>query len=64
MSFNQSATALCVTPGAVSRQIRLLEDALGAKLFDRDHRGIRLTSQGSELFACVSEAFDSIERVT
>jgi LysR family transcriptional regulator, glycine cleavage system transcriptional activator len=64
MSFNQSALALCVTPGAVSRQIRLLEDALGAKLFDRDHRGIRLTLQGIELLACVSEAFDSIERVT
>jgi DNA-binding transcriptional LysR family regulator len=64
MSFNQSAAALCVTPGAVSRQIRLLEDALGTKLFDRDHKGIRLTAQGVELLECVSEAFDSIERVT
>ncbi|BAN27019.1 LysR substrate-binding domain-containing protein [Caballeronia insecticola] len=64
MSFNKSATALCVTPGAVSRQIRLLEDALGTKLFDRDHKGIRLTKQGEELLACLSEAFDSIERVT
>jgi LysR family transcriptional regulator, glycine cleavage system transcriptional activator len=64
MSFNKSAHALCVTPGAVSRQIRLLEDALGTKLFDRDHKGIRLTAQGTELLACVSEAFDSIERVT
>ncbi|SAK53118.1 LysR family transcriptional regulator [Caballeronia temeraria] len=64
MSFNQSALALCVTPGAVSRQIRLLEDALGTKLFDRDHKGIRLTKQGAELLACLSEAFDSIERVT
>ncbi|MDR5827352.1 LysR substrate-binding domain-containing protein [Caballeronia sp. LP006] len=64
MSFNKSAAALCVTPGAVSRQIRLLEDALGARLFDRDHKGIRLTAQGTELLACVSEAFDSIERTT
>ena len=64
MSFNKSASALCVTPGAVSRQIRLLEDALGTKLFDRDHKGIRLTKQGEELLACLSEAFDSIERVT
>ena len=51
MSFNKSAAALCVTPGAVSRQIRLLEDALGTKLFDRDHKGIRLTKQGEELLA-------------
>jgi len=64
MSFNQSATALCVTPGAVSRQIRLLEDALGTRLFDRDHKGIRLTPQGAELLQCVAMAFDSIERVT
>jgi LysR family transcriptional regulator, glycine cleavage system transcriptional activator len=64
MSFNKSANALCVTPGAVSRQIRLLEDALGIKLFDRDHKGIKLTAQGTELLACVSDAFDSIERVT
>jgi LysR family transcriptional regulator, glycine cleavage system transcriptional activator len=64
MSFNQSALALCVTPGAVSRQIRLLEDALGTRLFVRDHKGIRLTAQGAELLACVSQAFDSIEHVT
>jgi LysR family transcriptional regulator, glycine cleavage system transcriptional activator len=64
MSFNKSANALCVTPGAVSRQIRLLEDALGARLFDRDHKGIRLTAQGKDLLECVAEAFDAIERVT
>jgi LysR family transcriptional regulator, glycine cleavage system transcriptional activator len=64
MSFNKSANALCVTPGAVSRQIRLLEDALGVKLFDRDHKGIRLTAEGKNLLECVAEAFDSIERVT
>jgi LysR family transcriptional regulator, glycine cleavage system transcriptional activator len=64
MSFNKSANALCVTPGAVSRQIRLLEDALGTRLFDRDHKGIRLTAQGRDLLECVADAFDAIERVT
>ena len=63
-SFNKSASVLCVTPGAVSRQIRLLEDALGTKLFERDHLGVRLTHQGDELLTCVSEALDSIERTT
>jgi LysR family transcriptional regulator, glycine cleavage system transcriptional activator len=51
LSFNRAARALCVTQGAVSRQIRLLEDALAIKLFERDHKGIRLTSAGAR-FCC------------
>ena len=62
MSFNRAAIALCVTQGAVSRQIKLLEESLGAKLFERDHKGIRLTQAGSQLLPCLSEAFDTIER--
>jgi DNA-binding transcriptional LysR family regulator len=64
MSFNRAATALCVTQGAVSRQIKILEDSLGTKLFERDHRGIRLTNAGAQLLPCVSDAFDTIERGT
>jgi LysR family transcriptional regulator, glycine cleavage system transcriptional activator len=63
-SFNKSAVALCVTPGAVSRQIRLLEDTLGTRLFERDHLGVRLTGEGEQLLACVSQALDSVERTT
>ncbi|MFM0648396.1 LysR family transcriptional regulator [Paraburkholderia bryophila] len=62
MSFNRAATALCVTQGAVSRQIKLLEESLGAKLFERDHKGIRLTPAGLQFLPCLSEAFDTIER--
>jgi DNA-binding transcriptional LysR family regulator len=62
MSFNRAAIALCVTQGAVSRQIKLLEESLGAKLFERDHKGIRLTQAGLQLLPCLSEAFDTIER--
>jgi DNA-binding transcriptional LysR family regulator len=61
MSFNRAAIALCVTQGAVSRQIKLLEESLGAKLFERDHKGIRLTPAGLELLPCLSDAFDTIE---
>lgn len=64
LSFNRAAKSLCVTQGAVSRQIRILEESLGEKLFERDHRGIRLTSAGARLLPCVSEAFDLIERGT
>ncbi|MFM0210092.1 LysR substrate-binding domain-containing protein [Paraburkholderia sediminicola] len=61
MSFNRAATALCVTQGAVSRQIKLLEESLGAKLFERDHKGIRLTPVGVQLLPCLTDAFDTIE---
>jgi LysR family glycine cleavage system transcriptional activator len=64
LSFNRAASALCVTQGAVSRQIKILEESLGAKLFERDHKGIRLTAAGLQLLPCVSEAFDTIERGT
>lgn len=62
MSFNRAATALCVTQGAVSRQIKLLEESIGAKLFERDHKGIRLTAAGSQFLPCLTDAFDIIER--
>jgi LysR family transcriptional regulator, glycine cleavage system transcriptional activator len=61
-SFNQAASALCVTQSAVSRQIRILETALETKLFVRDHQGVRLTGDGSELLARITEAFDAIEQ--
>jgi LysR family transcriptional regulator, glycine cleavage system transcriptional activator len=61
-SFNRAAAALCVTQSAVSRQIRALEAALDTRLFVRDHQGVRLTADGSELHACITDAFDAIER--
>ncbi|KWI52216.1 LysR family transcriptional regulator [Burkholderia pseudomultivorans] len=62
LSFNRAAVSLCVTQGAVSRQIRLLEDALGVRLFERDHKGVRLTEAGQRLLPFVGQAFDTIER--
>jgi LysR family glycine cleavage system transcriptional activator len=38
LSFNRAISAPCVIQGAVSGQIKLLEESLGAKLFVRDHR--------------------------
>ena len=64
MSFNRAAVALCVTQGAVSRQIKILEESLGTRLFERDHKGIRLTGSGTQLLRRVSEAFDTLEHGT
>lgn len=61
-SFNRAADALSVTQGAVSRQIKQLEDYLGVTLFVRTPRGLTLTESGSALSLHLSDAFDQIER--
>lgn len=48
-SFTGAANALSVTPAAVSKQIRELEDYLGTALFVRSGRAIALTADG-EMF--------------
>ena len=44
-SFTLAADELHVTPGAVSRQIKALEDALGIPLFVRSNREVTLTPE-------------------
>ncbi|MFQ9896293.1 MAG: LysR family transcriptional regulator [Lachnospira sp.] len=39
-SFNKAAEESYITPTAVIKQINLLEESLGVKLFDRSHRGL------------------------
>lgn len=48
-SMTGAANALNLTQGAVSQQIRRLEDVLGQSLFERDRRGLRLTRCGERL---------------
>lgn len=62
-SFTLAARELGVTQAAVSRQIRMLEDTLGAQLFERLHRAIRLTADGELLQAGVSESMQKIASV-
>ncbi|NWE24960.1 LysR substrate-binding domain-containing protein [Pseudomonas gingeri] len=61
-SFSQAAASLNVTQGAVSRQIKQLEDYLGVALFVRTPRGLSLTESGSALSPHLRDAFDHIER--
>ena len=49
-SMTVAANVLNLTQGAVSQQIRRLEDVLGCALFERDRRGLRLTPPGERLF--------------
>jgi len=55
-SFRMAAAELCVTPSAVSQQIRQLEDYLGVRLFHRLPRRVELTRDGMRLATSVKEA--------
>ena len=48
-SFRGAAQALCVSQPALSRTIRIAEETLGTRLFDRDTRHVELTPSGQEL---------------
>lgn len=45
-SFKTAASLLSVTPGAVSRQVKQLEDRLGVALFERHANGVRVNEAG------------------
>jgi LysR family transcriptional regulator, glycine cleavage system transcriptional activator len=62
LSFKAAARELHVTQGAVSQQIKHLEQALGCKLFHRLPRHIVLTEEGRVFAASVSQALAEIER--
>ena len=49
-SFSRAAEEAYITPTAVIKQINLLEESLGVKLFDRTHRGLTLTKAGRSLY--------------
>ena len=60
-SFTAGADELCVTPAAVSHQVRALEERLGASLFERGPRGVRPTREAQALAHEVGAAFDRID---
>lgn len=61
-SFSKAALSLNVTQGAISRQIKQLEDYLGVTLFIRTPQGLSLTESGAALSPNLAQAFDHIER--
>ena len=62
-SFKAAAEELNVTPGAVSQQVKKLEEDLGVTLFVRHNRVIEPTSEGLILKAGLSDAFVRIREV-
>jgi LysR family transcriptional regulator, glycine cleavage system transcriptional activator len=59
-SFTRAAEELCVTPGAVSHQVKALEAALGVRLFRRERQRLVLTEHGREYLGVVRDALDRI----
>ncbi|ROL73754.1 LysR family transcriptional regulator [Pseudomonas chlororaphis] len=62
-SVSQAAEELHVTHGAVSRQLKVLEEHLGVSLFIKDGRGLKLTDAGLRLRDVSSEAFERVRVV-
>jgi LysR family transcriptional regulator, glycine cleavage system transcriptional activator len=60
LSVTRAAAELSVTPGAVSRQIRDLEQRLRTDLFIRSANGLALTPGGEIFFAAARDALDGI----
>ena len=64
LSFTKAADELCVTQGAVSRQVLHLEASLKRPLFLRHPKGLSLTADGCKLAKVVHEGFEGIRRVS
>ncbi|WP_137937938.1 transcriptional regulator GcvA [Chitinivorax sp. B] len=63
-SFSAAANELFVTHGAVSKQIKQLEDWLGVKLFERTGRRVKLTDVGWRYLVQVQDGLDIIANAT
>lgn len=63
-SFTKAATELFITQGAVSRQVKTLEDFLGFELFTRTQHGMKLTEAGKLYADKIKQRLDELERDT
>jgi LysR family glycine cleavage system transcriptional activator len=63
-SIAGAAVELGVTPGAVSQQVKALEDHLGLALFERRPQSLALTAAGRRYASPLTDAFDAIAAAT
>jgi len=67
LNFRAAARVVALTPAALSQRIRLLEQQLGASLFQRTTRSVQLTPAGQALLprarACLAEAAACVQAV-
>ncbi|WP_454725784.1 MULTISPECIES: LysR substrate-binding domain-containing protein [Cupriavidus] len=60
LSFTAAAEELCITQSAVSKQVKSLEDVLGAALFRRGGKGLSLTPAGRQLHEAARAAIGQL----
>jgi LysR family glycine cleavage system transcriptional activator len=63
-SFAVAADELCITPSAVSHQIKSLETQLGMPLFSRGARALALTDAGARYLEQIDDLFIRLDAVT
>src|SRR5579863_4817724 len=61
-SFKFAADELCLTPSAVSHQMKELETALGTRLFERKTRALELTTAAHRLLDEVEPLLEALDR--
>lgn len=64
LSFKTAATELGVTAGAVSQQVRKLEQSLGVALFRRLPHGLLLTRKGETYLPKITKVFEDLTDAT
>lgn len=60
-NFKQAAEELNVTQAAISQQIRILEEHLQVKLFERSNKQTLLTESGKQLMPFMQRGFDELK---
>ena len=63
-SFARAAEEIRVTPAAVAYRIRMLEQHLGARLFERRHRGVFLNRRGRAYYEEIRRILLDIQETT
>ncbi|CDG83292.1 LysR family transcriptional regulator [Janthinobacterium agaricidamnosum] len=60
MNFSRAAVEMGVTPTAISRTVKVLEEQLNVRLFNRTTRSVALTEAGAQLLDTLAPALEQI----
>ncbi len=64
LSFKKAAETLCVTPPAVSQQVKTLEGQLGIPLFIRKNRELAFTEAGEQYWRQINTQLNQLRQAT